>query len=176
MQALQNHKSVTSENFWSDEYHGDKTLLGQEFVDADDSTVIYKIGAVSTKVRFNDFWSNFDDKYLAILATESEITEINADYYPSNLEVCLRVQVGTSPDFAERLMKLSDNQLKVGNLFILKVHDYEDIRADFQQGSVNKIKVRFWMMGFLLLNILLGIIGTFWFLVPSIVKENWDSV
>ena len=34
-----------------------------------------------------------------------------------------------SKDFAEHLMKLSVNQLSVGNLFILKVHDYEDIRS-----------------------------------------------
>ena len=43
------------------------------------------------------------------------------------------------------------------------MHDYEDIRNDFQQGSYNQVQVRFWMMGFLLLNILLGIVGTFWF-------------
>ena len=60
-------------------------------------------------------------------------------------------------------MKMSDKQLKVGNLFILQVHDYDDIRNDYQQSSVNKVQVHFWMMGFLLLNILLGIIGTFWF-------------
>ena len=29
--------------------------------------------------------------------------------------------------------------------------------------SYNQVQVRFWMMGFLLLNILLGIVGTFWF-------------
>ena len=28
---------------------------------------------------------------------------------------------------------------------------------------MNSVKVHFWMMGFLLMNILLGIIGTFWF-------------
>ena len=83
--------------------------------------------------------------------------------YPSSVEVCLRVKPGTSKDFAEHLMKLSVNQLSVGNLFILKVHDYEDIRNDFQQESYNQVQVRFWMMGFLLLNILLGIVGTFWF-------------
>ena len=53
--------------------------------------------------------------------------------------------------------------MSVGNLFILKVHDYENIRNDFQRGNYNQVQIRFWMMGFLLLNILLGIVGTFWF-------------
>lgn len=60
-------------------------------------------------------------------------------------------------------MNLSAGQLSVGNLFILKVHDYENIRNDFQRGNYNQVQIRFWMMGFLLLNILLGIVGTFWF-------------
>ena len=60
-------------------------------------------------------------------------------------------------------MNLSANQLSVGNLFILKVHDYENIRNDFQQESYNQVQIRFWLMGFLLLNILLGIVGSFWF-------------
>ena len=92
------------------------------------------------------------------------MVELDDELYPSSVEVCLRVKPGTSRDFAEHLMKLSANQLSVGNLFILKVHDYEDLRNDFQQGSYNQVQVRFWMMGFLLLNILLGIVGTF--LVP----------
>ena len=91
------------------------------------------------------------------------MVELDDELYPSSVEVCLRVKPGTSRDFAEHLMKLSANQLSVGNLFILKVHDYEDLWNDFQQGSYNQVQVRFWMMGFLLLNILLGIVGTFWF-------------
>ena len=132
-------------------------------VDVDDSTKVYKIGGVSKKVRYNDFWPNYSDRYVAIEFPEKIMVELDDELYPSSVEVCLRVKPGTSRDFAEHLMKLSANQLSVGNLFILKVHDYEDLRNDFQQGSYNQVQVRFWMMGFLLLNILLGIVGTFWF-------------
>ena len=163
VQALKNGNIVVCENFWPKDYKGDRTLLGKDLVDIDDSTEVYKIGAISTKVRYNDFWANYADLYMADMIQESEIAEIDLNYYPKNLEVCFRVKPGTSADFADRLMKMSDKQLKVGNLFILQVHDYDDIRNDYQQSSVNKVQVHFWMMGFLLLNILLGIIGTFWF-------------
>lgn len=163
MQALKNGMVVISENIWEEDYKGERTLLAKEIVNVDDSTNVYKIGAVSTKVRYNDFWSNYDDKYIALLMSEPELAGINMDIILPSSEVCLRVKPGTSADFAERLMELSDNQLSVGNLFVLKVHDYETIRNDFQQSSVNEVKIRFWMMGFLLVNILLGIIGTFWF-------------
>ena len=163
VQALKNGNVVVGENFWRPDYKGDRTLLGKNLVSVDDSTEVYKIGGVSAKVRYNDFWANYSDRYVAVAITEKEMAELDDEFYPSNVEVCLRVKPGTSTDFPERLMKLSASQLSVGNLFILKVHDYEDIRNDFQQGSYNQVQVRFWMMGFLLLNILLGIVGTFWF-------------
>lgn len=163
VQALKNGNVVVSENLWPDDFKGDRTLLGREVVNVDDSTEVFKIGGVSTKVRYNDFWPNYSDRYIAIAFPEKEMAGLNGEFYPSNMEVCLRVKPGTAKDFPEHLMNLSSSQLSVGNLFILKVHDYENIRNDFQQGSYNQVQVRFWMMGFLLMNILLGIVGTFWF-------------
>lgn len=163
VQALKNGSAVVSENLWPDDFKGDRTLLGREMVSVDDSTEVYKIGGVSTKVRYNDFWPNYSDRYVAIAFSEKEMAELDGEFYPSNIEVCLRVKPGTTNDFPEHLMNLSTSQLSVGNLFILKVHDYENIRNDFQQGNYNEVQVRFWMMGFLLMNILLGIVGTFWF-------------
>lgn len=163
VQALKNGNVVVSENLWPDDFKGDRTLLGREVVNVDDSTEVFKIGGVSTKVRYNDFWPNYSDRYIAIAFPEKEMAGLNGEFYPSNIEVCLRVKPGTAKDFPEHLMNLSSSQLSVGNLFILKVHDYENIRNDFQQGSYNQVQVRFWMMGFLLMNILLGIVGTFWF-------------
>lgn len=163
VQAVKNGHAVVSENSWPADYKGDRTLMGRNFTYVDDSTAVGKIAGVSTKVRYNDFWPNYDDRYLGTLLAETDLAKMDNELYPSSLEVCLRVKPGTSVDFGEQLMKLSVHQLNVGNLFILKVHDYEDIREVCQQSAVNSIKTRFWMVGFLLMNILLGIIGTFWF-------------
>lgn len=163
VQALKNGNVVVGENFWPDDYKGDRTLLGKEVVNVDDTTQVHKIGGVSTKVRYNDFWPNYGDMYIANAFTEKQMVELDDEFYPLSIEVCLRVKPGTAKDFPEHLMSLSASQLSVGNLFILKVHDYENIRNDFQRMSYNQVQVRLWMMGFLLLNILLGIVGTFWF-------------
>lgn len=162
MQGLQNGNVVVCENFWPSDYKGDRTLIGKEMVDLDDSTIVYKIAALSTKVRYNDFWANFADLYVALALTEQDLAGWDYDYYPAGLEVCLRVKPEADAGFAERLMKLSDTQLSVGNVFILKIHDYENVRDDFNRSSFNEVKIHFWMMVFLLINILLGIIGTFW--------------
>ena len=41
-------------------------MLGKEMVDVDDSTKVYKIGGVSKKVRYNDFWPNYSDRYVDV--------------------------------------------------------------------------------------------------------------
>lgn len=162
-QALRNGNIVVSENFMLSDKVEDRTLVGRELVNMYDSTIVYKIAGVSTKVRYNDFWSNYGDIYMGTLFTEAEIARMNPTSYPTSIEVCLRVKPNTASDFGKRLMRMSDKELSIGNLFILKVHDYEDVRYDYQQGNYNQVKTRIWMMIFLLMNILLGIIGTFWF-------------
>lgn len=153
---------VVSENFFPKSFKGDRTLLNRRVADLDDTTNVYRIVAVTKKVRYDDFWANYNDRYAAVLMSDEELI----DYGSSNLswlEISLRVKPGTPDDFPEKIMKASDSQYAVGNVFILSVKPYSYIRDTFNLSSVNNVKNRMWMMGFLLVNIFLGIIGTFWF-------------
>ena len=51
----------------------------------------------------------------------------------------------------------------VGNLFLTKVSSFRDIRHTFQLDDMNTLRNYLVGMGFLLLNIFLGLLGTFWF-------------
>ena len=93
VQALRNGNVVVGENFLPNDYKGDRTLLGKEMVDVDDSTKVYKIGGVSKKVRYNDFWPNYSDRYVAIELPEKIMVELDDELYPSSVEVCLRVNI-----------------------------------------------------------------------------------
>ena len=55
------------------------------------------------------------------------------------------------------------SQYRVGNLFLTKVSSFRDIRHTFQLDDVNTLRNYLVGMGFLLLNIFLGLLGTFWF-------------
>ena len=58
-----------------------------------------------------------------------------------------------------------EKQLKIDNLFLLDVKPMSDVRKTFflATGDFNELQTRLIVVGFLLLNIFLGIIGTFWF-------------
>ncbi len=159
MEALKRGDNVVSVNLLRNTPLADFPLINSTFYNVDDSTETYRVGAVSQKVRYDDFWANFSDKYVAMLLTEESITQMN-DANP--YEVCIRVNPGTT-DFPARLMEMSDAQFTIGNLFISKVESFKDIRRHTLNSMFSTIKTRMWMMGFLLMNIFLGIIGTFWF-------------
>lgn len=158
--AFAKGETVVGGNLLKDTPLADMPLLNSTFYNVDDSTQTYRVGAVTQKVRYNDFWPNFGDNlYVSWELREDEIAKLaDASWY----ELSLRVHPGTT-DFPARLMEMSDAQFSIGNLFISKVESFKDIRRHNLSSMMNTIKTRMWMMGFLLVNIFLGIIGTFWF-------------
>jgi putative ABC transport system permease protein len=81
----------------------------------------------------------------------------------TSVEVCIRTRPGTPPDFAEKLLKASGRLYNTGNCYIQSIRSFDDIRHNFQLDTVNAMKKRAFIMLFLLVNIFLGIIGTFWY-------------
>ena len=88
---------------------------------------------------------------------------VKQNFYYVGLELCVRVREGQDNDFIERLKADSESQFRVGNIFISEIRSFKDIRRNFQQAWTNDIRNYVMGMGFLLLNIFLGLLGTFWF-------------
>ena len=61
----------------------------------------------------------------------------------------------------ENLKADSEKQFRIGNLYISDVKSFKDIRRSFQQGETSEMRNLVVGMGFLLLNIFLGLLGTF---------------
>ena len=79
------------------------------------------------------------------------------------IEVCLRVREGQNDGVIDRLIVDADRQYQVGNLYLLDITPLSDVRTAYETDSVNELNTQFCIIFFLLLNIFLGIIGTFWF-------------
>ena len=60
-------------------------------------------------------------------------------------------------------MKDAPSQYRVGNVFLSKVNSFQNIRRTFQLDDMNTLRNYLVGMSFLLLNIFLGLLGTFWF-------------
>lgn len=97
------------------------------------------------------------------------LSKIEKGYYDgeiSQLQVCVRMRPDVDGnDFPTRFRKDMAEQLRLGNLYLLDVQPLSYIRDGYicSIGVENEVKTRVAVACFLLANIFLGIIGTFWF-------------
>lgn len=79
------------------------------------------------------------------------------------VQVSLRVSPDADHDFVDALMEDADRLYRIGNVYLLDVLPFSDIRYVRELEDVNEVKTQLCILFFLMLNIFLGVIGTFWF-------------
>lgn len=147
---------MVSRNVFESRYKIDlKDYVGKEFCLDQDTAHLSKLVASLQVVRYDDFSSGAYSRSAVILLPKNRLASGN--------EICLRTNKNESAAFAEQLMKDAPSQYRVGNLFLTKVSSFRDIRHTFQLDDMNTLRNYLVGMGFLLLNIFLGLLGTFWF-------------
>lgn len=158
-EILERGDFLASENLFSKYGMSMTSLIGKkEFYILGDTTQTYCLGAVLQNVRYDDFMS----------ARSSYSMMINMNYFDdgwwnADRELCVRVRADRDQNFMENLKADSEKQFRIGNLYISDIKSFKDIRRSFQQGETSEMRNLVVGMGFLLLNIFLGLLGTFWF-------------
>lgn len=158
-EILERGDFLASENLFSKYGMSMTSLIGKkEFYILGDTTQTYRLGAVLQNVRYDDFMS----------ARSSYSMMINMNYFDdgwwnADRELCVRVRADRDQNFMENLKADSEKQFRIGNLYISDIKSFKDIRRSFQQGETSEMRNLVVGMGFLLLNIFLGLLGTFWF-------------
>lgn len=78
-------------------------------------------------------------------------------------EVTVRVKPGMEKDFIENLMADSESQFRVGNHYISNVSSFDRKGRAYTLGRRNATRNKYIVITFLLVNVFLGLLGTFWF-------------
>lgn len=152
-EILKNGDFLASDNLYQKYERPMTEFVGNRFKLFGDTTRTYQLGAALHDVRYNDYQQ----------ARTSYCFLYKLGWYDVGLELCLRVRDDQDHDFINRLKADSEKQLRVGNIFVSEVRSFKDVRRNFQQAWSNDIRNNLVGMGFLLLNIFLGLLGTFWF-------------
>jgi len=90
------------------------------------------------------------------------------DYY---YDISLRVKPEAEKGFEEKLWSIAESELNVGNLTLSMVEPYSEIRKETDSASVQVMALFGVAALFLLINIFLGLLGTFWFRLQQRVHE-----
>ena len=155
-QMLEEGKFLASENVYNRKKLGNRNLkdyVGKPFYLHGDTTQTYTLGTALKAVRYDDFQQ----------ARNSYSMMQKIYWYRSYFELCVRVRPEHDQDFIARLKADSESQYRIGNVFISNIRSFKDIRRSFQQVQYNEMRNNFTGMAFLLVNIFLGLLGTFWF-------------
>ena len=152
-ELLERGEFLASDNLYRKYDHKLTEFVGKRFQLFGDTTKTYQLGAALQNVRYHDY-DQARSSY-CFLAKQS--------FYYVGLELCVRVREGQDNNFITKLKEDSESQFRIGNLFISEIRSFHDIRRNFQQAWTNDIRNYVMGMGFLLLNIFLGLLGTFWF-------------
>lgn len=152
-EMLERGEFLVSDNLYRKYDRKMTEFIGKEFQLFGDTTNHFRLGAALQEVRYHDY-----DQ-----ARSSYCVLAKLQRYWVGLEFCVRVREGQDNDFIAKLKADSEAQFRVGNLFISEIRSFKDIRRNYQQAWTNDIRNYVMGMGFLLLNIFLGLLGTFWF-------------
>ncbi|MDE6018451.1 MAG: ABC transporter permease [Muribaculaceae bacterium] len=96
-------------------------------------------------------------------AGASMFERINGHYLGFMEGISVRVKDNMDKDFQENLMADADKRLRVGNWYVASVDSFDFLKDEFNRNSVAEMRNVIICALFLLVNIFLGILGTFWF-------------
>lgn len=149
-EVLRQGKALISENM-VDEFDIDaRSLVGKSVYFWGDTTNRKEIGAVIKPVRYHDYMQGQMNRTLVI---------------PDNVwyEWTIRVRDNMDKDIVEKLMAQAETQFHVGNHYLSNVQPFSVPRDNILRSEHTAQRNQFTIMGFLLVNIFLGMLGTFWF-------------
>jgi len=156
-EILERNEMLVSDNIFQRYGHKASEFVGQTLYANQDTTQTIRLGASLKPVRYGDFHS------LGGSVSTSILMKLPERYLSWAEELCVRVKADQDVNFIENLKRDADSQLRVGNMYITSIRSFEDQRNAFQQGQMSNMRSYYTGMGFLMLNVFLGLLGTFWF-------------
>ena len=139
-------------------------LLGYEVGKGDDGSYSFRIAGICEPMRWSHF-STVNEWGGPLVGVAMDDDGVIGMGNPLYVQVSLRLEpeADTGADFMEALMDDADRLYTLGNVFLLDVQPFAALQRTMELDDVNEARTQLCVIGFLLLNIFLGVIGTFWF-------------
>lgn len=164
-EALIHDQALLSDNALQDKgIKSLKSLYGKQIVLRDNDDTL-TLNTTFKPMRYHDYATGYG--YMG----SSVITLIKRWHYPYANEVTVRVLDNMDSDFATQLMTDADGYLRVGNWYIASVKSFDSIKKEYNRDREAETRNTIVCALFLMVNIFLGILGTFWFRTRRRMKE-----
>ena len=145
--------------------YGRQNVVGEALYYGAD-TLKSNIIAVSESIRNDKYNTRYPWGYFDYLDLNTSISQGFTESDLGGLQIAFRIRPNVNPSgFADRFFQRTKAELQAGNFQISSIIPYDDIRRDFlrNHNAANTARLVSTVGIFLLANIFLAIIGTFWF-------------
>lgn len=145
--------------------YGRRNVVGEALYYGAD-TLKSNIIAVSESIRNDKYNTRYPWGYFDYLDLNTSISQGFTESDLGGLQIAFRIRPNVNlSGFANRFFQRTKAELQAGNFQISSIIPYDDIRRDFlrNHNAANTARLVSTVGGFLLANIFLAIIGTFWF-------------
>lgn len=164
VQALRENRIVVTATLADDFFGSAAKAHNQEIYITDQGardSVAYRIGGVSEPQRYSDF-QNYNYAYYKPVGIRDFSTSSDNAIYAVRLFIRVKPAADGNrfvADFTREMLP----QLRLGNIYLKEVIPMSNYRDEYLRSWVNDICMYASGILFFLLNVFLGIIGTFWF-------------
>lgn len=161
-EALKRNELVLAPEVEKEMFSGESTIGKLIKFNSEPDAESYRVGAISTTIRYDNWMNESLKRYYARMLKAEDLSYYGNDNV-EDLEFCVRVKPEEDYDFAERFYEQMADRLQIGNFYLNSIEYIPDNKAKFHMSMMNELKTRGFIVFFLLVNIVLGITGTFWF-------------
>lgn len=130
------------------------------------STESMKVSAVSAPMKEMDF-DTYQPTYYYVWRTEQDFLDEVAENDIRFYNCLFRMKKDYSRQEMEAFLQKESERLQVGNVYVSSVKPISEYRTDMLKPRLDNQKKKIAMVGFMLVNIFFGIVGTFWLRTQS---------
>lgn len=125
-----------------------------------------EVAAVMQPMREREF-DKAIGHYLTCLKTDQEVSDLIAEQGIYYTQCVLRMKDGFKAEDMNAFLQAQGERLQEGNLYVSTMKPISEYRADMLKPRLDNQKKKIAMVGFMLVNIFFGIVGTFWLRTQS---------
>lgn len=137
----------------------------------DSDSTAYHIGEVCEFQRYHEFCP-FDYAYYRNLGGRDELKKYGIEILSGNINLFVRMKPSADkPELMQQFRKDMEQQLRLGNIYLSDIIPMSYYREEILRSTFDDIRIYAVGVSFLLFNVLLGIVGTFWFRARQRIPE-----
>lgn len=119
------------------------------------------VAAVSTPIRDNEYVKSEPCFYM-LMPTDQDIAKTASQVMAQNMTCLIRMKDGFRAEEMEPLLQEMSDRLTVNNLYVSSVTPLSELRTMMLKSRQDNMKKKIALVGFMLVNVFFGIVGTFW--------------